>query len=160
MCWWWAGQLSVEWAFSQMMSLTLTVPWKSQHPSLCTFTDADVDPRWSVLNIVSLLRKCDHANTLGFTHTCNARTKPQKETLDICYYLTHTTPTQHIFAINNRHIQGTQAHVHTVLHFPVLQGFNFPSPDVARALIHCPFQGKPSMFLSSVIPGKAKDWSV
>lgn len=138
-----------------MMSLTLTVPWESQHPSLCTFTDA-IDPQWSALNIVPLLRKCDHTNTLVFTHM-QCKDKPQKETLDICYYLAHTTPTQHIFAINIRHIQGTQAHVHTVLHFSVLQGFNFPSPDVARALIHCPFQGKPSMFLSSVIPGKAKD---
>lgn len=49
---------------------------------------------------------------------------------------------------------GTWAH--SVLLLLVLQGFNFPFPDVARALIHSPVWGSPLRF-SSVSPGKAED---
>lgn len=56
-----------------VLSLTLTVPRKSPHPSLYTFTDV-IDPQWSAPNFVSLWQKYNHADTE--TH----KDKPQEET--------------------------------------------------------------------------------
>lgn len=115
------------------------------------------------LTVVDAYNRADAttAHTLWNSHIftqCKdplAHRQKKKGTSDMCHYVAHTTFVTLFFQV----LSHAEAIKHTMLHFSVLQGFNFPSPGVARALIRCPFQGNPPGF-SFVNGGKAKDWFV
>lgn len=145
----------VGWVLSQIMavSLTLTVLRKSQHPSHGSFTDV-IDPHWSVSDFVSLWQKYSHNDTLGFrdTHTMQGQTTKGS----VAIQAASRRHAAHFWHKQEVHFRQSGTWAHSVLLLLVLQGFNFPFPDVARALIHSPVWGSPLRF-SSVSPGKAED---
>lgn len=145
-CWWWAGQLSVGWALSQMMSLTLTVLRKSPHPSLGTFTDV-IDPRWSAPNFVSLWQEHNHADTLGFTHMLAMQGQtPEGNLRRMCYYIAHT---------HRLRIQGTYTHCcislcfrDLISHLLMWRGcWSVAHPGEAHYVSHLSAQGRPEVLL-------------